>query len=123
MKFFADMGISQHTVGWLQDQGYDVVHAREVEMQRAPDEKILTRTREEERVLLTLDLDFGYLMAISSAKLPSVAIFRLGNETSEFITARLRDTLACCEADLRQGAIISVEEATIRVRHLPITKA
>jgi predicted nuclease of predicted toxin-antitoxin system len=122
MKFFADMGIAQHTVAWLQEAGHDALHARDVEMQRAPDEDILAKARDEGRVLLTLDLDFGYLMAISGARLPSVIIFRLGNQTSEFVMSRLRDVLNCCEDDLLAGAIVSVEEATIRVRHLPIDK-
>ena len=122
MKFFADMGISQRTVDWLQSQGHEAIHARDVDMQRAPDEEILARAREEGQVLLTLDLDFGYLMAISGADLPSVIIFRLGNETSEFVTSRLGDVLDCCQDDLQQGAIVVVEEAAIRVRHLPIER-
>jgi predicted nuclease of predicted toxin-antitoxin system len=29
MKFLADMGISQSTVKWLREKGYDAVHLRE----------------------------------------------------------------------------------------------
>ncbi len=120
MKFLADMGISQHSIAWLQKQGHDALHVRELGMQRAPDADILKLAHDEQRILLTLDLDFGYLMAVSRAKLPSVIIFRLGNETSEFIVTRLREALDRCSDDLQKGAILSVEEAAIRVRHLPI---
>jgi predicted nuclease of predicted toxin-antitoxin system len=122
MKFLADMGISQRTIAWLQEQGHDALHVRDLNMQRAADADILAKAREEVRVLLTLDLDFGYLMAVSGDRLPSVVIFRLGNETSEFITARLEDALDCCRDDLREGAIVAVEEAAIRVRRLPIER-
>jgi predicted nuclease of predicted toxin-antitoxin system len=122
MKFLADMGISSLSVGWLRDQGHDALHAREAAMQRAPDEDFLEKARNEDRVLLTLDLDFGYLMAISGERLPSIIIFRLGNKTAEYINARLEDVLACCADRLREGAIISVEEAAIRIRQLPIEK-
>lgn len=122
MKFLADMGISQRTVAWLQAQGHDALHVRELQMQRAADADILAKAREEARILLTLDLDFGYLVAISRDRLPSVVIFRLGNETSEFVTARLESVLDCCQDELHEGAIVAVEEAAIRVRRLPIER-
>jgi len=39
MKFLADMGISQSTVRWLRQLGYDAVHLREQELQRLPDQQ------------------------------------------------------------------------------------
>jgi len=76
MKFLADMGIS----AWLRDGGYDVVHLCEQGLQRLPDEEILIKTRIEGRILLTIDLDFARLLALSGEMLPSVILFRLGNE-------------------------------------------
>ena len=121
MRFLADMAVSLSTVAWLRDQGYDVTHLREEGLQRAEDADILEKARTEERVLLTLDLDFGYLMAISGQNLPSIIIFRLGNESAEIVTQRLADTLDVCVSDLEQGAVVTVNEDKIRVRHLPIT--
>ena len=43
---------------------------REQNLQRAPDDQILAKAREEGRTVLTMDLDFGYLLAISKEKLP-----------------------------------------------------
>jgi len=80
MKFLADMNISLLTVKWLRSQG----------LQRAVDSFILDKARAEHRILLTMDLDFGYLMAISHEQLPSVILFRLGNETSERVNQRLQ---------------------------------
>ena len=37
MKFLADMGISQRTVEWLRNIGYDIIHLREQGLQRLPD--------------------------------------------------------------------------------------
>ena len=44
MKFLADMAISQSTITWLRDQGYDAVHVRDETMQRAEDAVILAHT-------------------------------------------------------------------------------
>jgi predicted nuclease of predicted toxin-antitoxin system len=120
MRFLADMAILLSTVAWLRDQGHDVTHLRDDGLQRAEDSDVLEKARTEDRTLLTLDLDFGYLMAISGQSLPSIIIFRLGNESAKVVTQRLTDTLGVCIADLEQGAIVTVSEDKIRVRHLPI---
>ncbi|MBX3082529.1 MAG: DUF5615 family PIN-like protein [Anaerolineae bacterium] len=120
MKFLADMGMSLRTVGWLRTQGHDCVHLSEQGLQRATDTVVLTKALAEGRILLTLDLDFGYLMAISKAELPSLIIFRLGNETSEVVTARLAEVIETNQASLEEGVLVVVTDDTIRVRQLPI---
>jgi predicted nuclease of predicted toxin-antitoxin system len=120
MRFLADMGISMRTVVWLRQQGHDAIHLREEGLQRLADEAILAKARTEERILLTMDLDFGYLLAVSEEHLPSVILFRLSDERSEVVNKRLADALAQCMSDLEAGAILSVSEAAIRARRLPI---
>ena len=121
MKFLADMGISLQTVAWLRNAGYEVVHLRDEGLQTLPDEEILIQARIEARILLTLDLDFGYLLAIAGESLPSVIIFRLGNENYNMINERLLVVLDRCGDDLETGAIISVKQLSFRVRKLPIS--
>jgi predicted nuclease of predicted toxin-antitoxin system len=108
------------TVAWLRQRGHDAIHLREEALQRLPDEEILTKARTEKRILLTMDLDFGDLLAVSGEQLPSVILFRLADERSEVVNRRLADVLAQCMSDLEAGAIISVNEVSIRVRDLPI---
>ncbi len=120
MKFLADIGISLRTVAWLRDAGYDIVHLREQGLQRLPDEEILVKARIEERIMLTVDLDFAQLLAVSAETLPSVILFRLGNENYEAINERLTEVLSQCQQDLEAGAIISVSNKTFRVKRLPI---
>lgn len=120
MRFLADMGISMHTVRWLRQQGHDIVHLREIGLQRLPDDEILARARDEKRIVLTMDLDFGYLLSISRGNMPSVIIFRLHDERSEVVNMRLAEVLSRCQSDLEAGAIVSVSEISIRVRSLPV---
>ncbi len=120
LRFLVDMGISMKTVSWLRDAGHDVVHLLEQELQRLPDSEILEKARQEGRVVLTMDLDFGYLLAVSGWVLPSVVIFRLSDERPERIVARLKAVLPEFSDVLVRGAVLSVEDETIRVRRLPI---
>ncbi len=120
MKFLADMGVSLLTVAWLRSSGYDAIHLREEGLQRLPDSEILIKARQEERVLLTMDLDFGMLLAMNKNQFPSVILFRLSDERSEVVNERLEPVLAQCAEVLETGAIISVSDEAFRVRSLPL---
>lgn len=122
MRFLADMGISQSTVVFLRNSGHNVAHLRDENLHRLSDADIIKKALTEGRIVLTMDLDFGYLMAVSKAKLPPVIIFRLENESPKNVNRRLEKVLAeCCNA-IERGAIITVLEHTHRVRLLPIEK-
>ena len=120
MKFLADMGISPRTVDYLKTMGYDAIHLVEQRLEKLEDIDILEKAKQENRIVLTVDLDFGYLLAISGASLPSVILFRLGNETYEMINERLVEVLNKYQKYLETGAIISVRDDLDRVRKLPI---
>jgi predicted nuclease of predicted toxin-antitoxin system len=120
MKFLADMGISPRTVNYLKTLGYDAIHLVEERLERLEDQQILEKARLEGRIVLTVDLDFGYLLAVSGDLLPSVILFRLGNESYEMINIRLQEILNKYQDDLQRGAIISVRDDADKVRKLPI---
>ena len=122
MKFLADMGISSRTVTTLRDRGHDAVHVRDVGLARATDEAILERARLEVRVVLTVDLDSGQLLATGRHKNPSVVIFRVRDQTPASVTPRLLRVIAERSAELDQGVIIIIEDRRYRVRRLPIAR-
>ncbi|PIU66688.1 MAG: hypothetical protein COS85_03690, partial [Armatimonadetes bacterium CG07_land_8_20_14_0_80_59_28] len=62
MRFLADMGISPRTVSFIHDLGHDAQHLHELALDDLPDPRILERARQEGRVVLTHDLDFGELV-------------------------------------------------------------
>lgn len=121
MKFLADMGISTRTLATLREQGHDAIHAREVGLARATDALILERAQAEGRVVHTVDLDFGQILAASLQATPSVVIFRLRDQTPGSITPRRLRIIAERSSELEDGAIIVVEERRYRVRLLPLS--
>ena len=121
MKFLADMGISPKTVDFLRDLGHDALHLHDRGLDRLPDPAVLGEALDEQRVLLTHDLDFGELMAASGDNLPSVVIFRLRNMQPRHVNHYLHGIIAHHQGELEQGAIISVTEGQIRMRLLPLS--
>jgi predicted nuclease of predicted toxin-antitoxin system len=120
MRFLADMGISLDVVTWLRAEGHEVDHLTERNLHKSSDSDILELARSEDRIVLTHDLDFGYLLAVSRSRLPSVIIFRLANMRPSNVIAHLHLALARHHDALGVGAILSVSERRIRVRHLPL---
>jgi len=114
------MGISPETVSWLRSQGHDAIHLHEEGLDRLTDQEILEKARQEGRVLLTHDLDFSQLLALSKATSPSVIVFRLADMRPKSVNRHLDQVLQQAQKDLAQGAIVSVREGQIRVHPLPI---
>jgi predicted nuclease of predicted toxin-antitoxin system len=59
------MGLARSTAHHLRQQGHDAVHLRDQGLQRLADEEIITKANAEDRVILTHDLDFGRIIALS----------------------------------------------------------
>ena len=120
MRFLADMGVAQSVVKWLKSHEYDAVHLRDEGLQRLPDSEILQKAIEENRVLLTFDLDFGEIIAHSAGRNVSVIVLRLQNTRAHNVIQRLETVLVESQNALEKGAIVSVEEGRHRVRYLPL---
>ncbi len=104
----------------LRSLGYDAVHLHEEGLERLEDQAILAKAREENRVLLTHDLDFSELVAAGGARLPSVIVFRLRNMRPDNVNRYLLHIIEHDREALMKGAIVSVTEGRVRVRALPL---
>ena len=81
MKFLADMPISPKTVTYLRSAGHDAYRINEKGLPKAKDSEIIDLAIQEQRIILTMDLDFSAIIARSQKSTPSAIIFRLSDET------------------------------------------
>jgi predicted nuclease of predicted toxin-antitoxin system len=68
VKFLVDMPLPPALARWLAAQGHDAVHADAVGLGRSTDREILTRARQEARTVVTADLDYPRLPALTGAE-------------------------------------------------------
>ena len=68
MRFLADMGLDVRVAQWLRHEGHDAVHLRDEGLQRMPDREIFDKGIAEGRIVLTFDLDFGEIAALSASR-------------------------------------------------------
>jgi len=104
----------------LQQHGWSTVHWSNVSDPRATDQTIMAWALANQYVVLTHDLDFGTMLALTHAAGPSVLQVRgqdvLPDHMGPFIVAALHQH----EADLKAGALVVVDEARFRIRVLPL---
>lgn len=121
MRFLLDESVSPLVKQPLAAGGHDVAHLHDIGLTSTPDPVVLDAARTHRRVLLTLDTDFGELVARSGALLPSIVLFR-GEITRrpEQQALLLLENLDQFVADLDAGALVVIGDKRVRVRRLPI---
>jgi predicted nuclease of predicted toxin-antitoxin system len=120
MRLLADLHISPSTVAFLRTLGHDVVRVDAILPKTASDEEIVAAARAASRSILTQDLDFSAIIALSGAQTPSLVTLRLGSSRVPHVNEVLARALPQIEDDVARGSVVTVEDGTVRRRTLPI---
>ena len=114
------MGIGLDAIKVLREAGHDCVHLVEQRLERMPDAAIIEKAADEDRIVLTHDLDFGRLLALSGRTKPSVITFRLSDMRPASVASKTIAIISSFENDLIKGATIVATDKGVRRRELPI---
>lgn len=120
MKFFVDNNLSPRLSAALRGSGFDSVHAKDYHMQRASDEEIFQVAAREDRIIISADTDFGFILSRWRQEKPSVILFRGFPSLFEKQLKALQIAIARYELELREGCIIVIEQKGFRIRRLPL---
>ncbi|MGQ0848904.1 MAG: DUF5615 family PIN-like protein [Actinomycetota bacterium] len=122
MKLLLDMNLSPTWVRFLEENGFEAAHWSTIGEPTATDAVIMGWARDRGFVVITHDLDFSALLAFTEAVGPSVVQVRSQDVLPDTIGADVVRVLRNHRAALNEGAIISIDELTSRVRVLPVRK-
>ena len=120
IRFLLDMGLAQSTAEFLRSLGHDAIHLRDEGLQRLPDEQIVIKAQVEGRTIITHDLDFGRIVALSGDTVPSIVTLRLTDMAPALVNDALRTVLDDAARSLEGGALVTVTDGGIRIRNLPV---
>jgi len=120
MKLLVDMNLSPQWIGLLQKAGWEAVHWSALGPPDAPDQEIMAYAATHGYVVMTHDLDFGSILAITHASKPSVALIRTDDVSPKGIGELTVAALRQMEGELEAGALIAIEVDRTRLRLLPL---
>src|SRR5690242_6756494 len=120
MKLLVDMNLSPGWVAWLANAGWQANHWSEVGKVNASDSEILAYAAACDYVVLTHDLDFGAILAITHGEKPSVVQIRSVDISPQTIATQTIAALRHVQAELEAGALLTVEPERTRLRILPL---
>jgi len=119
-RLLLDQGLPQTAVQKLGEVGWDVVHTLELGLERATDSNILEYARKQDRTIVTLDADFHALLAVRQENSPSVIRIRKEGLSGDDLAKLLLEIWPNIESSISKGAAVTVTQASVRIRQLPI---
>lgn len=123
MRFLLDQPISWLVGQELQAAGHQAWHVGELGLATADDSLIFSRAAADRCVIITQDTDYGTLLSVSGQRVPSVILLRMREGRPLVQAAILLRNLPALEEALREGAVVVLGDASIRIRKLPLLQA
>lgn len=120
MRVVVDVNLTPAWVDRLRAAGHEPQHWSEIGALDATDSEILSWAVEHGAVVLTCDLDFGAILAASRADTPSVVQIRARDVMPQAVGDQVTGVLLTFARELDEGALVSVNVETARVRILPL---
>lgn len=120
MNFLVDMPVSPDLAMWLKQLGHDAVHASQIGLDQADDKVIIRRAKQENRVVVTADLDFPRLLALTGADGPGIVLFRGGNYSEREMLELINRVLTSAPLEELPRSVTVVDKARIRRTKLPL---
>jgi len=120
MKILVDMNLSPSWSNFLIEKGIETIHWSSIGSHDSTDEEIFSFAKSNDFTILTSDLDFGFILAITNGKKPSVIQIKAGALSSKKIGGIVVSTIKLLTADIEQGALITIDAHKTRVSLLPL---
>ena len=120
MQLIVDMNLTPRWVEFLIEAGIRATHWSAIGRGNATDYSIMAYSREHGFAVLTHDLDFGTILAVTNASKPSVVQLRATDVNPEAIGTKVVSTLLAMREELEAGVLLTVDTDRSRIRLLPI---
>lgn len=120
MNFLIDNNFAPSLALHLINAGHHACHVREMGLHHASDEAIFEHAAQHQRVIISQDTDFGTILASRRVRLPSVILFRCTHRSADSLGPILLANLPAVVGDLESGSLVVIDDASVRVRRLPL---
>ena len=119
MKFLIDNNLSPQLSVQLNKAGFDSIHVKELKLQTASDEQIFHKAFEEERIIISADTDFGFILSLWERNLPSVILLRHFSTIPDTQFNYILSAINTFKDELLKGSLIIIDPEKTRIKNLP----
>ena len=116
MKFKLDENLPELVREALRRLGQDAHTVAEEGLSGAPDETVLEACVTEDRILITLDLDFSDIRAYPPGSYPGIWVLRPSKQTFKAIEALVRAGVQLSALERVRGQLWVIDEKRVRIR-------
>ena len=116
MEFKIDENLPCEAGQVLRDAGHDAVSVLDQKLGGRSDPDIAVVCKSEGRILVTLDTDFGNILAYPPPVFPGIIVIRTEDQAKPTVLAFMRRIVAALESHALPGRLWIVESNRIRVR-------
>ena len=116
MKVKVDENLPREAADLFRQAGYDAVTVGEEGLCGRPDAVIATVVRHEDRVLVTLDLDFSDIRAYPPEQFAGLVVLRLNHQDKTHVLEVMTRLLPVFSHEEPTGHLWIVEETKVRIR-------
>ena len=119
MKFKIDQNLPTELTTILQQAGHDALTVFQQQLGGAPDPQIVAVCEQEDRILITADLDLSDIREYPPEKHPDFIVLRLKEQTKPRQIALLQRTIPMFATAPLLNRLWIVEEGKVRIRGGP----
>jgi predicted nuclease of predicted toxin-antitoxin system len=116
VRLLLDENLSPKQAVTLREQGHDAVAVLEIGLAGQPDEKVREYAIAENRVLLTLDVDFANVLRFPPAGTPGVIRLKIHPPTEAAIREQIAKAIAVLKDRSLAGCLAVSHGNVIRIR-------
>ena len=116
MQFKIDENLPSEVDQILRDAGHDAISVLDQRLGGYPDTDVATVCKVELRILITLDTDFGNILAYPPNDYPGIIVIRSDDQAKSTVLAFVRRIVAVLMTESPQRRLWIVERNRIRVR-------
>ncbi len=116
MKFKVDENLPVEVAEFLRTRGFDAQTVYDENLIGAEDASIFMVCQSEERIILTMDLDFADLQRYPPVDTAGIVVLRLNQQRRDYILAFMPRLIRLLETEHVAGSLCIVDEIRTRIR-------
>ena len=115
MRFKVDENLPVQCIDQLRQAGHDAVSVYDQGLSDAPDPRIMEACTDEERVLVSLDLDFADIRSYPPSRTHGIVVFRLKTQDAATLRQVVHRLLDLLPRESPAGRLWVVERDKVRI--------